>query len=133
MISTLLPDTYVDAGVIKMDPFERPADERGYHQDLLRYDYESAPMCNGPWHGWGLTAFAHWTGECDGDAWFFDLRAGTLGAMHVSAGGDVSYQDQISKAYLTFRDPADWRRFLVDEARRREWLSGADADRLRAG
>ena len=133
LISTLLPDTYVDAGVIKMDPFERPASAEGHHHDLLHYDYEAAPMCNGPWHGWGLTAFAHWDGECCGDAWFFDLRAGTLGAMPVGCGDHVSYEHQISCAYHTFRDPADWRRFLVDEARRRESLTDADADRLRAG
>ena len=133
LISTLLPAGYVDVGVLKFEPFELPRPHRFCELDTLSYDDDAAPMCNGPWHEWGLTGFAHWDGECCGDAWFLDLRAGTLGALHVSGGDDESYEAQVAGAYKAFHDPADWRRFLVSENLRRGSLSERDAATLLAG
>ena len=120
LISTLLPDRYVDAGVLKMDHFRQ----------TLRLDDQAAPMCNGPWHEWGLTAFGWWSGEGDGDPWLFDLRGGTVGSMDMPSGNAVSYEHQMRTAYATFDDPADWRRFLVAEASRREWIDATETARL---
>ena len=122
LLSTLVPDRYVHAGVLKIEGPDM----------FFDYDTEYAPPANGPWHDWGLTAFAHWTGESDGDCWFFDLRGGTVGSLYVGSGDDAGYEDQLGSSYWNFCDPANWRRFLVDECLKRGWLDEAAAGRLRA-
>jgi len=92
--------------------------------DLYRYQIDAAPVEDNT--RFALMALGYWTGESDGDAWIYDLRAGTIHSLDVCSGYEGSREATLQQCYLHFETLGQWVDFLVADVVRREWLDEAD-------
>jgi len=117
-LSTIMPEEYFDAGVIKMFGLE----------ETVEYNNEYAPLCNFE-HTVGFAGFAHWTGESDGDAWVVDLNSNQICSIDVGE-YHKTYEEILSGSYAKCSTLSQFRAYLLSECVEREWLTGKDRQEL---
>jgi len=90
--------------------------------DQFLHDQEDcAPVCNIPNES-GIFAFAHWTGETDGDAWCYDIKYGCVRCLPVSCGQADADQSRLA-SYGVSPDFHQLAAYLRCDAERRNWIS----------
>ncbi len=87
---------------------------------FLHQQKDCAPMCNIPANS-GLFAFAHWTGESDGDAWCYDIKYNCIRCIPVGE-GDADPDKARIASYGVFPHFDHFVAFLRCEAERRHFL-----------
>ena len=106
----ILPQGSLDIGVFKTLP----------PSELLEEQQDAVPFEGNIKHG--FFGLGWWTGDCDGDGWFYDLYNGRIYAVMLYHNDKESREAIHELAYKTFDDFDTWVEFLYDECRSRGWL-----------
>jgi hypothetical protein len=109
-LSATLPDEELDIGVCKtLGP-----------KGLLEMHMER-PQFQGQFQ-FGLFALGWWTGDTDGDGWFYDIETGHVLSLPISHVGGASRRDSLDAAYREFGSFQEWVAFLFEECKERGWI-----------
>ena len=102
-----LPKSSLDIGVYKT---ESP-------KDLLNEQLNAVPFEGNM--KYNLFGLGLWTGESDGDGWFYDLETRKVHAIQLYYNDEKSKKDVLEKAYHSFNSLEKWIDFLEKESKRR--------------
>lgn len=110
IFATILPKSNHSTSIIEIWGTDR----------LLHEQKQSAPTCNMPANS-GMFAFAHWTGESDGDAWCYDIKYNFIRCIPVGD-GDADPDRSRLASYGVFPHFDHFVAYLRCEAERRHFI-----------